>query len=106
NDLPIAVNDAAATDKNQVLSVRAPGVLANDTDVDVGDTKTVVAVNGTAAAVGSTILLPSGALLAMQPTGNYVYDPHGSFNALLSGQSATDQFQYTLADRAGATSTA
>jgi VCBS repeat-containing protein len=106
NDPPVAVNDTAATTVDQLLVVPAPGVLANDTDVDSGDSKTVVAVNGLAAAVGTQITLPSGALLAMQPDGSYWYDPHGQFGYLAVGQSATDTFSYTMRDRAGATSSA
>ena len=47
NDPPTAVDDTGTTDEDTPLSVSAPGVLANDTDVDPGDTKTVVALNGT-----------------------------------------------------------
>ena len=48
----LAVTDTAATNEDTVLIVVAPGVLNNDTDTDAGDTKSVVAVNGQAAAVG------------------------------------------------------
>ena len=34
NDAPVAVNDAYATDEDTALTVAAPGVLGNDTDVD------------------------------------------------------------------------
>ena len=42
NDAPVAANDAYATNEDTTLTVAAPGVLANDTDVD-GDTLTAVA---------------------------------------------------------------
>ena len=48
NDPPTAVNDTGTTNEDTTLNVVAPGVLANDTDVDPGDTKTVVALNGIA----------------------------------------------------------
>ena len=47
NDPPNALDDTGTTDEDTPLSVAAPGVLANDTDVDPGDAKTVVALNGT-----------------------------------------------------------
>ena len=34
NDAPVAVDDGYATDEDTPLTVTAPGVLANDTDVD------------------------------------------------------------------------
>src|SRR5262249_20296085 len=34
NDAPVAVNDAYSTNEDTPLSVAAPGVLANDSDVD------------------------------------------------------------------------
>ena len=42
-------------------TVAAAGVLGNDTDADAGDTKSVSAVNGVAADVGTQITLGSGA---------------------------------------------
>src|SRR5439155_3015123 len=106
NDAPVAVNDTASTSEDQVLVLLAAGVLANDTDVDAGDTKAVVAVNGQCAAVGRQITLASGALLTVQATGSYRYDPNGRFEALRAGQTAIDTFTYTIADAAGATSSA
>src|SRR4029434_3416659 len=44
NDAPVAVNDSYTTAENTTLNVAAPGVLANDTDVD-GDTLSAVLVS-------------------------------------------------------------
>ena len=44
---PVAADDSYATDEDTPLTVAAPGVLANDTDVD-GDTLTAVLVTGPA----------------------------------------------------------
>src|SRR5205823_7222075 len=96
----------AFTAADQVLIVNAPGVLANDADVDPGDSRTVAAVNGQVSAVAATLTLASGAFLTVQANGSYRYDPHGKFDALSAGQTATDSFTYTLADAAGATSSA
>jgi VCBS repeat-containing protein len=106
NDAPLAVNDTGLTDESTVLIVSAAGILSNDTDPDSGDTKTVTAINGQAAAIGTQIVLASGALLKVKADGSYQYDPNGRFNYLLEGQLATDTFDYTMADGTGATSTA
>src|SRR6476620_9794360 len=106
NQPPVAVDDAASTGEDTVLIVSVPGVLSNDTDADLGDTKTVVAVNGQSAAVGTQLTLATGALLTVQADGSYRYDPNGQFESLGAGQSATDTFSYTMADSAGATSSA
>ena len=37
NDAPVAGADAYSTDEDTPLTVTAPGVLANDTDVDGDD---------------------------------------------------------------------
>ena len=45
NDAPVAVNDSYSTTEDTPLTIAAPGVLANDTDVD-GDALTAVLVTG------------------------------------------------------------
>ena len=108
NDPPAAVNDAVTTNEDTVLTVPAPGVLANDIDPDAGDTRTVIAVNGLAANVGTPITLASGALLTTNADGSCTYDPTAvaAFQALATGQSATDAFTYTMQDAAAVPSTA
>src|SRR5205823_8951313 len=44
NDAPLAVNDSYTTAEDTALNVAAPGVLANDSDVD-GDTLSAVLVS-------------------------------------------------------------
>jgi autotransporter-associated beta strand protein len=107
NDAPEAVADSAATDEATVLTVAAgQGLLANDTDIDSGDSSVVSAVNGSTVDVGQTITLTSGALLQVNEDGSYSYDPNGAFSGLGGGQQATDSFTYTITDSEGATSTA
>jgi VCBS repeat-containing protein len=103
NDPPNAVDDAGTTDEDTPLNVSAPGVLANDTDVDPGDTKTVVKLNGTATL---TQTLPSGASVTINANGSYAYNPLNAFQGLSTGQTASDTFTYTMQDGAGAQSTA
>src|SRR3989442_9135749 len=50
--------------------------------------------------------LAVGELQTFQVHSSYRYDPNGQFEALRAGQTATDSFLYTMADAAGATSTA
>jgi len=95
--VPTAVNDSSSTYQYRTTS---GNVLANDTD-PAGGGLTVSTVNGTAANVGTTIHLASGALLTVKAGGSYTYDPNGAFNYLASGQSATDSFTYTATDALG-----
>jgi VCBS repeat-containing protein len=81
-------------------------VLANDSDVDTGDTLRISAVNGATDGVGRQITLPSGALLKLNSDGSYSYDPNGRYNKLAAGVTATDSFSYTVRDGGGLTSTA
>src|SRR5437868_6350893 len=108
NDAPTAVADAAAATEDVTLNVAAAaGVLANDTDVDAGDSKTVsgVAFGATTDTVGPSL---HGALpiLTLNADGSYSYLANkAAAEALGLGQTATEQFSYTMRDAAGATST-
>jgi VCBS repeat-containing protein len=76
-------------------------VLANDLD-PTGGGLTVTTVNGSTANVGTTIQLPSGALLTVYANGYYAYDPNGAFNYLAgTGYDALDTFTYTVTDSLG-----
>jgi len=103
NDPPTAVNDTGTTDEDTPLNVSAAGVLANDTDLDPGDTKTVVALNGSGTLTGSSA---EGGSVTISASGSYTYTPPAAFQALATGESDTDFFGYTMADGAGAQSTA
>jgi VCBS repeat-containing protein len=103
NDPPTAVDDTRTTDEDTPLAVAAPGVLANDTDVDPGDTKTVVALNGSGTLTGATA---EGGSVTINANGSYTYTPPSAFQAMSTGQSDTDSFGYTMRDAAGAQSTA
>ena len=98
NDAPVAVNDEYTTDEDTVLSVQAPGVLVNDTDVDLP--------NDALFAVAETIESESGATVTINEDGSLTYDPTGvlAFQQLTAGQSVTDRFVYRLRDQAGAES--
>ncbi|MCA8928736.1 MAG: cadherin-like domain-containing protein [Alphaproteobacteria bacterium] len=102
NQAPVAVNDAFSGDEAGPI---AGNVLANDSDAD-GGVLAVAAVNGSAAAVGSTIALASGALLTVNADGTFSYDTNGAFDALVTGQSASDGFTYTVVDGQGGSDSA
>lgn len=68
--------------------------------VPAGDTLSVSTINGSAANVGTTITLSSGALLTVHANGSYIYDPNGAFD-YLANASATDSFTYTVVDSRG-----
>ncbi|PHS03310.1 MAG: hypothetical protein COA78_18310 [Blastopirellula sp.] len=101
---PVAVEDLYATSADTRLSISPVGVLTNDTHSQ-GDLLTVTEVNGEATAVGTSVVLDSGAELILNADGSFSYDPSGKFDELAAGQSATDSFQYTVADSNGETST-
>jgi VCBS repeat-containing protein len=103
NDRPVALADSNAKDEDHAV---AGNVLANDDDIDVGDTLAVAAVNGSAANVGAPIVLGSGARLTVNEDGSYTYDPAGRFEYLGVSESITDSFDYTIADLGGATASA
>ena len=79
NDAPVAVNDTYTTDEDTPLTVAAPGVLANDSDVE-GNPLTMVPVNPP----------PHGQLIP-NADGSFTYTPNPDF-------SGTDTFTYRAND--------
>src|SRR5438874_806652 len=64
NVAPAAVNDSYTVAGNSTLTVPAPGVLANDTDVD-NDPLTAVLVSN-----------PSSGMLVFNQDGSFIYTPN------------------------------
>src|ERR1043166_1689778 len=87
NDPPVAVDDSYGVNKNTILSVPAPGVLCNDTDVD-GDTLTAILFK-----------LPSHGTLSLSSNGSFVYTP-------VSNYFGSDSFTYRASDGQAQTSPA
>lgn len=79
NDAPVAVADSYTTNINAPLALSAPGVLANDTDVD-SNTLTAVLVNSV-----------SNGTLTLNANGSFTYTPTAGF-------SGTDAFTYKAND--------
>jgi VCBS repeat-containing protein len=87
NDPPVAVNDAYSTNEDTALTVNAPGVLANDSDID-NDTLTVFLVAGV-----------SHGTLTLNANGSFTYTPAANF----TGQ---DTFTYRATDSIAASNIA
>jgi subtilisin family serine protease len=79
NDAPVAVDDAYSTPVETTMSVAAPGVLGNDSDVD-----------GPSLSVASHTGASSGSV-TVNPDGSFTYTPNAGF-------SGTDSFTYTVSD--------
>jgi hypothetical protein len=87
NDAPVAIADTATTPEDTPVSIPLETLLANDTDVDVGDTLSVTAVNNP---VSGTVVIDGT---------NAVFTPTLNFNG-------TAGFSYTISDGNGGTDTA
>jgi len=90
---PTAVADTATVLEDQSVAI---DVLANDTDPNTGDTKTLVSVSATEK--GATIEIVDGKVL-------YTADVD-AFDLLGPGETTTDTFTYVMRDAAGLTSSA
>ncbi|NNC93457.1 MAG: tandem-95 repeat protein [Acidimicrobiia bacterium] len=87
NDDPIGADDAYVTAEDTALSAAAPGVLANDVDVD-GDALSATAGSG-----------PAFGTLALAPDGSFTYSPAADYTG-------ADTFTYIVDDGAGGSATA
>jgi PKD repeat protein len=79
NNAPVAVNDSYSTDEDTPLTVAAPGVLANDSDVD-GNPLTAILVSGS-----------GNGMLTLNSDGSFSYTPVANFNG-------SDSFTYVASD--------
>ena len=82
NTPPTAVDDSYSTGLNTALNTGAPGVLANDTDVE---SPSGLIVNPTA------VSLPASGLLTLNNDGSFTYTPNTGF-------SGSDTFSYQVCD--------
>src|SRR6185295_322478 len=79
NDAPVASNNTYTKNEDTTLSVAAPGVLGNDSDVD-GDPLTAVLVSG-----------PAHGTLTLNANGSFTFVPAANFNGV-------DSFTYRAND--------
>ncbi len=96
NTPPQAVSDSYTVDEDVVLA--GIDVLANDSDIDVGQDLSIVAIEGVNISAGQTLLLLSGALVTLNSDGTLDYDQNGAFDALSAGQGGIDYFIYSVSD--------
>jgi VCBS repeat-containing protein len=82
NDLPTAVNDEFTTEEDTPLTVSAPGMLENDSDID-GDSLSSILVSG-----------PANGTLSVNADGSFEYTPNADF-------SGVDGFAYKVSDGTG-----
>ncbi|MEB3166162.1 MAG: VCBS domain-containing protein [Cyanobacteriota bacterium] len=124
NDGPVANNDTVNALEAGGVANAAPGfdptgnVLLNDTDVDAGDTKSVLAANqgqsvtGTPTTVGpsgETAILGLGGTLYIKKDGTYRYVVDNNLaiiQELEAGESLQEDFSYRMVDASGVTSDA
>ena len=92
---PTAANDTATTDEANTVVIN---VLANDTGSRPLE---LLEVDGNVITIDSPITLASGALLTLNDEGNLSYDPNGAFDALNTGETATDSFDYLVSNVLG-----
>src|SRR5574340_1056088 len=98
NDAPVAADDAVAMHEDATAAtIAAADLLANDYDIDAGDTFTLT---------GFDAISANGNAVTQDAAGNLVFDIGNRYQSLAQGQTATDSFSYTITDTAGATSTA
>ncbi len=79
NDAPAGVADSYSTVEEQAVTVSAPGVLANDADVDGN------------AITASVTTQPARGTVSMNPNGGFTYTPNANF-------SGTESFTYRVSD--------
>ena len=81
NDAPVAAADDFATDEDDPLTVAAPGLLANDADIDTASAGlSAIEVTG-----------PVNGSLAIATDGSFTYTPDDGFNG-------DDEFTYKVSD--------
>src|SRR5262249_22029364 len=87
NDVPTANDDSDTRTDGTTLTASAPGVLANDTDVD-GDSLKAVLVSG-----------PANGTLTLNDDGSFTYKANAGFTG-------TDSFTYRASDGSDSGNTA
>src|SRR5207237_756335 len=79
NDAPVAVNDSYSTNEDTSLTIAAPGVVGNDTDID------------SAVLTASLVSGPANGTLTLNADGRFTYTPNANFNG-------SDSFTYKAND--------
>jgi len=93
NDVPVAVGESITVDQDGTAWIN---VLANDSDIDAGDTISVASLDATGWM----------GLVTISPLGILTYNPNGRFDHLGPGETATDEIGYTIRDQHNARASA
>ncbi|MEE2936650.1 MAG: Ig-like domain-containing protein [Planctomycetota bacterium] len=88
-----AVDDQYLLGEDDVRTVLASGILANDLDPGSTSEFTLLSPGSNTSELGITVQINSD--------GAFVYDARGRFDTLQNGQSATDAFEYLVGDGFG-----
>ena len=95
NDAPVARADQISVGQNQSISFNP---LSNDSDIDHNDSIQITGVSSQQGNAGIVGIGLDGKTLT--------YTAAGKFDSIPRGQATSETFTYTIADKAGATSTA
>ena len=88
-DPAVANDDVFVTGRERRAAATClPTTATATTSTRDGGTIQVTEVNGSAALVGTTITLASGALLTVNANGTFTYNPNGAFSSLVPGRPA------------------
>jgi VCBS repeat-containing protein len=103
SDNAYAVSEDATLKGNVILDNTGAGTDVTAAGNAVG--LNVTAINGHAL-TGSPVTLASGSVLGMAADGSFTFKPSASYQALKTGQTATETFDCTITDANGVTGTA
>ena len=120
SDTSMAVDDDVTGVSEDGISLDLGPVLANDDSSPLGGTLTVLRVEGQPITIfgpdpddptmetdlPNPITLASGSVVTMRADGTFDFTPGDQFNALNTGETASDVFTYTMDDGLGGTDTA
>jgi VCBS repeat-containing protein len=102
NDAPVAVADSGATDENETMSF---DVLANDTDVDTDDTKSLSSIGTVTVQSANGVVDGIDASAAFSIVNDQLlFNSDALFDALEHNDQATVEVNYTMHDSQGAPS--
>jgi VCBS repeat-containing protein len=96
-DAPTAANDTLTLAEDSGAVDVTGQLVGNDTDLDNGDSLKVTGVQAVS---------DKGATVSVSADGTVTYNPGSVFASLEDGETATDNFTYTITDSTGLTSTA
>ena len=105
NDAPEARDDALSLAEGGAgaADLLADNGAGADADPDAGDAlvvrRLVHAASGASVAAGGTLSLAGGAEASVRADGGFAFAANGAYDALGTGETATERFDYVVADR-------